>query len=183
MGPFFTATAAASVFDVRLLPEQHGDVNVFTTDAMLLVFFPGLFYQRWERVHSPTNLVFSCNKLSQNLYILQDTQLYSTIGSYLLRIEKEKRHFFRKQANATKEYHCIIPGKYVNLYQNTQFPRLLWVCPLVIIQNTSISHAKRQIFNRALNFISAPHLFTIHNTSNSPSKTHLRTSFLQNSSQ
>ena len=31
---------------------------------------------------------------------------------------KEKRHFLRKQANTSKEYH-VIPGKYVNLYQNT----------------------------------------------------------------
>ena len=36
MGPFSTATAAASVFDVRLSPEQHEDVEVFTTEAMLL---------------------------------------------------------------------------------------------------------------------------------------------------
>ena len=89
----------------------------------------------------------------------------------MLRIEKEKRHFFRKQENTTKEYHCIIPGKYVNL------------CPPVIIQNTSISYAKRQIFNRAPNFVSVARLFTIQNTSNSQSKTDLRTSFLQNSSQ
>ena len=31
---------------------------------------------------------------------------------------KEKRHFLRKQANTSKEYY-VIPGKYVNLYQNT----------------------------------------------------------------
>ena len=43
---------------------------------------------------------------------------WATIGSYLLGIEKEKRYFFRKQENTTKEYHCIILGKYVNLYQN-----------------------------------------------------------------
>ena len=60
---------------------------------------------------------------------------------------------------------------------------MLWVSPPIIIQSTSISHAKRQIFNRAHNFISTPRLFTIRNTSNSQSKTHLRTSFLQNSSQ
>ena len=36
MGPFSTATAAASVFDVRLCPEQYEDVEeVFTTDTML----------------------------------------------------------------------------------------------------------------------------------------------------
>ena len=55
-----------------------------------------------------------------------------------------------------------------------------WDCPPIIIQNTSISHAKRQIFSRAPNFISEPRLFTIQKTSNSQSKTHLRTPFLQN---
>ena len=54
-----------------------------------------------------------------------------------------------------------------------------------MFQNTSISHAKRQSFKRAPHFVSAPRLFTIQNISqsNSQSKTHLRTSFLQNSSQ
>ena len=60
---------------------------------------------------------------------------------------------------------------------------MLWVCPPIIIQNTSISHAKRQVFNRAPNFVIAPRLFTFQNTSNSQSKTYLRTFFLQNSSQ
>ena len=60
---------------------------------------------------------------------------------------------------------------------------MLWVCPPIIIQNTSIFHAKRQVFNRAPNFVIAPRLFTFQNTSNSQSKTYLRTSFLQNSSQ
>ena len=31
---------------------------------------------------------------------------------------KEKCHFLRKRANTTKEYHCIIPGNYVNFYHN-----------------------------------------------------------------
>ena len=62
---------------------------------------------------------------------------------------------------------------------------MLWVCPPIMFQNTSISHAKRQSFKRAPHFVSAPRLFTIQNISqsNSQSKTHLRTSFLQNSSQ
>ena len=62
---------------------------------------------------------------------------------------------------------------------------MLWVCPPIMFQNTSISHAKRQSFKRAPHFVSAPRLFTTQNISqsNSQSKTHLRTSFLQNSSQ
>ena len=45
------------------------------------------------------------------------------------RMEK-KSAFLRKQGNSTKECH-IIPGKYVNLYQNkvSNFARLLGVCP------------------------------------------------------
>ena len=42
-------------------------------------------------------------------------------GNYRLlfaRDRKEKRHFLRKKASTSKEYH-VIPGKYVNLYQNT----------------------------------------------------------------
>ena len=34
MGPFSTATAAASVFDAQPLPEQYADMEVFTTDAV-----------------------------------------------------------------------------------------------------------------------------------------------------
>ena len=60
---------------------------------------------------------------------------------------------------------------------------MLWLCPQIIIQNTSVSQAKSHIFKIACNFVSAPRLFTIKNTSKSQSKTHLRTSFLQSSSQ
>ena len=35
MGSFSTANASA-LFDIWLLPEQHEDVEVFITDAMLL---------------------------------------------------------------------------------------------------------------------------------------------------
>ena len=52
-----------------------------------------------------------------------------------------------------KEYYCIIPGTYVNLYENTYFVRLLWICSPVIIQITPISHIKGKYFNRAPNFI------------------------------
>ena len=53
----------------------------------------------------------------------------------------------------------------------------------IIIQNTSISHARRQSFNRALNFVKVPRLCTIQNASNSQAIIHLRTPFLQNSFQ
>ena len=52
-----------------------------------------------------------------------------------------------------KECYCIIPGTYVNYYENTYFVRVLWICSPVIIQITSISHAKGKYFNRAPNFI------------------------------
>ena len=54
---------------------------------------------------------------------------------------------------------------------------------LIIIQSTSISHARRQTFNRAPNFVKVPRLCTIQNASNSHAKIHLRTPFLQNSFQ
>ena len=64
---------------------------------------------------------------------------------------------------------------------------MLRVCPPIIIQNTSISHNKRQIFNRAPNLASAPRLCTIQNTSNSKFqflfKSTPKNTFLQNSSQ
>ena len=92
-------------------------------------------------------------------YSTENLKYRITIDSYLLRIEK-KRHFLSKQANTSKEYHCIITGKNVNFYQNTYFARVLWVCPPIIIQITSISQTKRQYFKRAPNFIQcAPTLY------------------------
>ena len=50
VGLFSIATAAASVFDVRLLPEKHEDVKVFTTDTMLLTATCSYFCTRTIRV-------------------------------------------------------------------------------------------------------------------------------------
>ena len=46
MGTFSITIAAASVFDARLLPEQHEDVEVFTTDTMLLTATCSFFCTR-----------------------------------------------------------------------------------------------------------------------------------------
>ena len=46
-----------------------------------------------------------------------------------------------------------------------------------------ISHARRQTFNRAPNFVKVSRLCTIQNASNSQAKIHFRTPFLQNSFQ
>ena len=73
----------------------------------------------WRRCF-PVNFVkFLKTPFSQN-----------TSGRLLLQGRKERHLFLRKQGNSTKERH-IIPGKYVNLYQNTvsNFARLLGVCP------------------------------------------------------
>ena len=84
--------------------------------------------------------------------------------------KKEKRLFFWNRENTTKEYHCIIPGKYVNLYHN-----IYLICqgalslPSIIIQNTSISHAKKQIFNKAPNLVSPPD-FALSRTPQIPSQ-------------
>ena len=96
----------------------------------------------------------------------------------MLRIEKEKRHFLRKQANTTKEYHCICKSLPEYLISQSALSLSSNYNPEHVIR-----HAKRQIFNIAPNFASASRLFTIQNTSNSQSKTYLRKFFLQNSSQ
>ena len=64
------------------------------------------------------------------LKFLRTPFFQNTSGRLLLQDRKEKRLFLRKQGNTTKERH-IIPGKYVNLYQNTasNFARLLGACP------------------------------------------------------
>ena len=51
----------------------------------------------------------------------------------------------------------------------------------IIIQNTSISHERRQTFNRAPNFVNVPRLCAMQNASNSQAKIHVRASFLQSS--
>ena len=48
------------------------------------------------------------------------------------------------------------------------------------LQSTSTPHGKRQIFNRASNFVSVPRLCNIWKVSNSQAKTHFTTPFLQN---
>ena len=109
---------------------------------------------------------------------LKTASLRNTSGRLLLLDRKEKRLFLRKQGNSTKERH-IIPGKYVNLYQNTvsNFPGCLEFALQIIIQNTSISHARRQTFNRAPNFVKVPRICTIQDASNSQAKIHLRRTF------
>ena len=66
--------------------------------------------------------MFSCEfcEISTNTFFTE--HLWTTASA--------RRLFLRKQGNSTKERH-IIPGKYVNLYQNagSNFARLLGVCP------------------------------------------------------
>ena len=78
-------------------------------------------------------------------------------------------HYPRKICKYLQEY-LTLPGCFEFVLQ-------------IIIQNTSTSHAKRQNFNRAPNFVSVSWLCTIQNTSFSQAKAHLRTPFLQNSFQ
>ena len=67
--------------------------------------------------------------------------------------------------------------------QHLILPGCLEYALQIIIQNTSISHARRQIFNIAPNFVKVPRLCTIQSASNSQAKIHLKTPFLQNSFQ
>ena len=127
-----------------------------------------LFKTRLWRRYFPVNFV----KFLKTLF------LQSTSGQLLLQYRKEKRLFLRKQRNSTKECH-IIPGKYVNLTR-TQYlilPGCLEFVLQIIIQNTSISHARRQTFNRAPNFVKVPRLCTIQSAANSQAKICLRNTF------
>ena len=81
----------------------------------------------------------------------------ATIGSYFLRTEKEKRDFFRKQANATKGISLYYPWKICKSLPEY----LISQDALGLSSNYNPEHVKRQIFNRAPNFVSAPRLFTI----------------------
>ena len=65
-------------------------------------------------------------------------------------------YYSRKTCKYLQEY-LILPGCFKFAVQ-------------ILIQNTSISHAKRQNFNRAPNFVSVPWLWTIQNTSIFPGK-------------
>ena len=82
----------------------------FTTDN-------GFIFQRisYSRAINKVKTGTLCRILN---YSTENLKYRITIDSYLLRIEK-KRHFLSKQANTSKEYHCIITGKNVNFYQNT----------------------------------------------------------------
>ena len=85
----------------------------------------------------------------------------ATIGSYFLRTEKEKRDFFRKQANTTKGIPLYYPWKICKSLPEY----LISQDALGLSSNDNPEHVniprKRQIFNRAPNFVSAPRLFTI----------------------
>ena len=59
VGTFSTAIAAASVFGARLLPEQHEDVEVFTTDTMLLTATCSCFCTRLLEFSSMSLCKFS----------------------------------------------------------------------------------------------------------------------------
>ena len=95
---------------------------------------PRLRKKEFKRSLRPATLLkkrFWCSCFPANFAkFLQTPFLQNTSGRLLLQDRKEKRLFLRKQGNSTKERH-IIPGKYVNLYQNTvsNFARLLGVCP------------------------------------------------------
>ena len=106
--------------------------------------------------------------------------LQNTSGRLLLQDRKEKRLFLRKLGNSTKEHH-IIPGKYVNLYQNTvsNFARLLGACSLDY--NPEHVNIPRKKANILTEHLILPRLCTIQNASNFQAKIYLRTPFLQNS--
>ena len=118
--------------------------------------------------------VFSCEfyEISKNNFFTE--QLWTNASA----VQKRKAPFSQEVRNSTKERH-IIPGKYVNLYrlQYLILPGSLEFALHIIIQNTSIPHARRQSFNRAPNFVKVSRLCSIRNASNSQAKIHLGTPF------
>ena len=79
---------------------------------------------------------------------------------------KEKRLFPRKQGNTTKNA-ILSQENFFTRIQYLIFPGCLeFALQIIIIQNASISHARRQTFNRAPNFVNVPQLCTIPNVSN-----------------
>ena len=125
----------------------------------------------------------------QNWYTLQDIQIFDItsqstgqlIDSYLLTIKK-KSIISREASKYLKGIACHHRkiSKYLREHQILAgcFEFVLQT----IIQTTSISHTKRQNFNRAPDFVSVLWLCTIQNTSIYQAKT-ARNTFLQNSSQ
>ena len=106
------------------------------------------------------------------------------MGSYLLRTEKEKRHFFQETSKYRKGIPLYYPWKICkSLPEYLISQGALSLSSNYNTEHINIPRKKRQIFNRAPNIVSAPRLFTIQSISNSQSKTHLSTSFLQSSSQ
>ena len=99
--------------------------------------------------------------------------------------QKRKAHFYqetRKQLKGAPYYpRKICKSEYRIRIQYLILPGCLEFCLQIIIQNASISHARRQTFNRAPNFVKVPRLCTIQSASNSQAKIRLRTRFLQNS--
>ena len=112
----------------------------------------------WNRCF-PVNFVkFLRTTFSQNTSGRLLLKVPNNYRQLFVKDRKEARHFLRRQANTSKEYHAI-PEKYVNLYQTTYLilasilPECFEFFLQIILQNTAISHAKRHIFSVCPNFV------------------------------
>ena len=129
-------------------------------------------------------------KYIQNWYTLQDIQIFDRISqstkqlidSYLLTMKKKSVIFSgSKQIPQRNTFYprkiCKYLQKYLILSECFEFVLK------IIIKNTLTSHAKRQNFNRAANFVSAPY-FVLYRTPPFLRQKHTSEHlFLQNSSQ
>ena len=92
-----------------------------------LLCFPD-YFTRDKKGSNSISKEFSCsfaiNKFRTSTlcmilnYSAEHLKIRGNYRQLLVKDRKEKRHFLRKQANTSEECH-VIPGKHVNLYQNT----------------------------------------------------------------
>ena len=105
-------------------------VDLFCTKRLFsqeTAFFPD-YFTKGKNGRNSFSKEFSCscaiNKFRTGTlcrilsYSAEQLKILGNYRQLIVKVKKEKRHFLSKQANTTKEYH-VIPGKYVNLYQNT----------------------------------------------------------------
>ena len=115
--------------------------------------------------------------LRQSLFFNKVAGRRTPLDDCFCKIEKKSAFF-----SGSKE----IPQRNAILSQENFFTRIQYLIlpgclqfalQIIIIQNPSISHPRRETFNRAPNFVNVPRLCTIHNVSNSLAKMQLKTTF------
>ena len=107
--------------------------------------------------------VFSC--------VFREISKNTLFTEQLCRIEKKSAFFSGSKEIAQRN--AILSHENMQIFTRIQYlilPGCLEFALQIIIQNTSISHARRQTFNRGPNFVKVPRLCTIQSASNSHAK-------------